>query len=307
MSWLFSAALMKECESLRSLQEPVAEYSAANCLDGEQSAPLSAMPTQHKFWRNDKTMEFSDLSRFGLTCAVLTESRGEELLKSFLAAFHAKTFPAQEREQELPESEADYGKNLPALLGKYDPDSCLWKTAQCSLFEDSELSLETFPRWGLMQSGALYLRETVALHTSGSESGLWPTPQKKQYWPTPRACDHKGTSDPVQAEKVLERGYNHNLPEAVAYSRKWPTPQASDNRDRGNLGSGAIQRRQEKGKQIMLSQSVSDISGALNPLWVEWLMGWPIGWTDLKPLATDRFRSWQQQHLGFYQGSEDSL
>ena len=23
--------------------------------------------------------------------------------------------------------------------------------------------------------------------------------------------------------------------------------------------------------------------GQLNPPWVEWLMGWPIGWTDLKP------------------------
>jgi hypothetical protein len=35
---------------------------------------------------------------------------------------------------------------------------------------------------------------------------------------------------------------------------------------------------------------------ALNPAWVEWLMGWPVEWTDLRPLETDRFRSWQQQH-----------
>ena len=34
----------------------------------------------------------------------------------------------------------------------------------------------------------------------------------------------------------------------------------------------------------------------LNPQWVEWLMGWPEGQTDLLPLAMDRFRSWQQQH-----------
>ena len=34
------------------------------------------------------------------------------------------------------------------------------------------------------------------------------------------------------------------------------------------------------------------IGGALNPLWVEWLMGWPIGWTDLKPLEKDRFQQW---------------
>jgi hypothetical protein len=29
--------------------------------------------------------------------------------------------------------------------------------------------------------------------------------------------------------------------------------------------------------------------GPLNPAWVEWLMGWPLGWTDLKPLATDKY------------------
>lgn len=28
----------------------------------------------------------------------------------------------------------------------------------------------------------------------------------------------------------------------------------------------------------------------LKPLVTEYLMGWPIGWTDLKPLATDKFR-----------------
>ena len=26
------------------------------------------------------------------------------------------------------------------------------------------------------------------------------------------------------------------------------------------------------------------IKGRLNPAWVEWLMGWPIGWTLLEPL-----------------------
>jgi hypothetical protein len=39
--------------------------------------------------------------------------------------------------------------------------------------------------------------------------------------------------------------------------------------------------------------------GKLNPTWVEWLMGWPLGWTDLKPLEMDKFQQWQQQH-GIY-------
>jgi hypothetical protein len=33
------------------------------------------------------------------------------------------------------------------------------------------------------------------------------------------------------------------------------------------------------------------VSGPLNPTWVEWLMGWPLGWTDLEPLATAKYPS----------------
>jgi DNA (cytosine-5)-methyltransferase 1 len=44
--------------------------------------------------------------------------------------------------------------------------------------------------------------------------------------------------------------------------------------------------------------SPEELTGPLNPEWVEWLMGWPLGWTDLKPLAMDKFREWQQQHSG---------
>jgi hypothetical protein len=39
--------------------------------------------------------------------------------------------------------------------------------------------------------------------------------------------------------------------------------------------------------------------GKLNPTWVEWLMGWPVGWTDLKPLAMDRYRQWLHSHGGY--------
>lgn len=33
-----------------------------------------------------------------------------------------------------------------------------------------------------------------------------------------------------------------------------------------------------------------------NPIWVERLMGWPIGWTDCKPLGTDKFQQWLGLH-----------
>jgi len=40
----------------------------------------------------------------------------------------------------------------------------------------------------------------------------------------------------------------------------------------------------------------SGAGGKLNPDWVEWLMGWPIGWTASAPLAMDRFRQWLRSH-----------
>lgn len=78
----------------------------------------------------------------------------------------------------------------------------------------------------------------------------------------------------------------------------WPTPTATEvrqgyqNRTRG-----------KKGNQISLSTAVINslggreaTAGHLNPEWTEWLMGWPIGWTDLKPLAMDKFQAWQSKH-----------
>jgi len=38
-------------------------------------------------------------------------------------------------------------------------------------------------------------------------------------------------------------------------------------------------------------------TGKVNPEWAEWLMGWPMGWTNvLQELEMDRFQLWRQQH-----------
>lgn len=38
------------------------------------------------------------------------------------------------------------------------------------------------------------------------------------------------------------------------------------------------------------------LSGRLNPMWVEWLMGWPLGWTASSALETGKYQEWLQQH-----------
>ena len=110
MSWLFSRAL-------------VVEYSVDTSLDGAPCAQLNVMPTPHKFWRNDKTMEFCDLSRFGLTLQLLTAIRGEELLMLFLAGFHVRTLASQGVAVGLKVSEADCGGRWPGSFAKYSTDS----------------------------------------------------------------------------------------------------------------------------------------------------------------------------------------
>ena len=60
-------------------------------------------------------------------------------------------------------------------------------------------------------------------------------------------------------------------------------PSASDNRDGGQLRDPAMQRRIEREEVgCRCSESgVNQATGSLNPQWVEWLMGFPDGWTDL--------------------------
>ena len=250
-------------------------------LDGEQSAPLSGNHTQQAYCAPDKMTGFSKLSRFGMTYKPLTESLGEELLTLYLAGFHAKTSAQQEKAQESMVNEAECGEKWHASFAKYDPDLCLWKTPQCSLLGDSEEFLETWPQWGFMRDGECWEQRTLEQTIRGTESGLL------ERIPTPQARDWKGSSGRSM------KGLEHDLP---THAKKWPTPQASDNRDRGNMSNPSIQRRVAIGKQIMLSQSVDRNSGQLNPTWVEWLMGWPLGWTDLKPLETDKSHCVLQQH-----------
>ena len=40
----------------------------------------------------------------------------------------------------------------------------------------------------------------------------------------------------------------------------------------------------------------AQVGGQLNPTWVEWLMAWPLGWTDCAASGTDKFQQWQRSH-----------
>jgi hypothetical protein len=104
---------------------------------------------------------FSRLSRFGMTYKPLTETRGEELLMSYRAAFHAQTLVPQEKAQELTEKPLECGEKWRGSFTKFDPNSFSWKTHQCSLLGDLEEFSETWPRWGLMRDGECWEQQML--------------------------------------------------------------------------------------------------------------------------------------------------
>jgi hypothetical protein len=295
------------------------EYLGDTCSDGKPSVQSSGNHTQLAYLPPDKMTAFSRLSRFGMTFKPLTENRGEELLTLYLAAFPVRTSAAQERAQDSKEADQVCGNTWLELSMKYDPDSHSWRTHQCLWDEALQWSLVTLPKWGMTVSGVLFQHPTAERPISGTGSGLWLTPRatdtskgegnhtfikrmgdrtencaqslaaqvnNPQTWPTPRSCSAMAST--ITPESAWNQDRFPNL-ETMVGRRTFPTPTAHNSKET-NAPSEAMRNE----------PTLASIAGGhLNPMWVEWLIGWPLGWTDLRPLETDRFHAWQQQHGGY--------
>jgi len=232
----------------------VEEFSAATSWDGAPSAPLSVMPTQHKFWRNDKTMDASQLSRFGLTCAVLTEDRGEALLTWFRADSRVRTYPLLAMAPESMASVQASGAKWHESSVKYDLDSSSWRTHRCLWDEALPWSSVTLPNWGMTRSGVVLQGPYMARLSPGRGSGLLPTLT---------ASDRKGARNGTSKGRSLSAGLTMT-------DWLWL-----------NVGQGL-----------------------LHPESAEWMMLWPSGWTDLRPLEMASFQLWQQQNSPYFPAAE---
>jgi hypothetical protein len=115
-------------------------------------------------------------------------------------------------------------------------------------------------------------------------------PSSRPMWPTAIAGDaHLGSTKGAAARRLTEgKATLSRTVEAAA----WTTPQARD-----GSGGGCHQAKPDgRGGRRTLT---GDVGGQrrLNPLFVEWLMGLPPGWTDFAPLATRLCLSRQRSHL----------
>lgn len=154
--------------------------------------------------------------------------------------------------------------------------------------------------WGLSSAAKLW-QTPVADDAIERKSGKWNSrgepklSAEVKLWPTPTASlATKGGR--ITPRKGREGG---TLIEAVS-QRMWPTPCASASASKGSSPATLKRKSGKDRSNDRIDHAVMDSDGGqLNPEWVEWLMGWPIGHTALKPLETVRYREWLQQHSPF--------
>src|ERR1051325_985829 len=158
-----------------------------------------------------------------------------------------------------------------------------------------------------MRSLPLLFQLAVSEHGTGDTgSGLWATPrayshgpdsnrqglttldvQVRNLYPTPTAGEHtqnRSASPNAKVRATLVGMARYGL---------FPTPDARDANAEGfEAGKRRLKKHSTCGLQtaVRLDYPTPTASGQLNPTWVEWLMGFPLGWTDLEDSETQLSR-----------------
>jgi len=138
--------------------------------------------------------------------------------------------------------------------GTWTQESFFLKTCQASCITDCESCGAIFDGWVTAFKQASSRRQKLGRRIGGNDSSSWATPQA-----------HDGTGG--RGERGQYSDHHHFPHDLVNQAKMWPTP------DYGRQGGKA------------LAEIVGNGPLVLNPQFVEWLMGLPIGQSDWRPLA----------------------
>ncbi len=228
----------------------------------EQSATLSSTFGRRAPSDRASLTEPSTMPPSGTTSPPSTESHGLDSWMSSLAASRVKTSPAPGSAAESRrEPDLASGISLEESSLRWDPDSSLWRTSQGSLLEEaSEQFLGPWPSWGMMRDGRLYLPQMSERLILDKESGLLPTPSASEAF-------HGGKQYLRAVETWEDCCCLTAKAIGMAFGLKGRQPRPS-------------------GRYIM------------DPLFTEWLMGWPIGHTELSSVEMELYLSRQFRPAG---------
>jgi len=156
------------------------------------------------------------------------------------------------------------GTNSTESFAYYDRNMSSWKTCQQSFLTDLESFSETWPRQGITVNGVAYQRHLLEPVTRETGGGLLPTPLAS-------AMDRKS--------KFKQGG-------TPLLGALLPTPRASEWKGVGKVGSkSSLDWEKKNYLSGVINETCSPLNGEathLNPSFVEEMMGYPIGYTDLK-------------------------
>lgn len=189
-------------------------------------------------------------------------------------------FPADSHASPSPWLESKRAKGMIDTSGRrcfeLSPSCARVALSVRTFLESSRLPPGRWSRiWSVLAitSSCLILR--LRLSELGTDDQGYSSPAS-QMWPTPRANEGKDVLSSVPPSRQKDPG-KCNLTQAVAMDLMIATPCARDYR------TGQRKRYENKARANNLNDQ---IGGQLNPTWVEWLMGFPIGWTDLNASET---------------------
>ena len=241
-------------------------------------------------------------SQSGMTSAHSTGGHGGGDATSSQAGSPARTSVRQVAAKDLPESVRDFGLICCESLARCDLALFSRKTVRACVPLASAPSSKDLRAWGMTHAGACWELATSVRLTAATECGSLPTP---------KASDHKrgGKCNATGRYKTLDAMVRHGWPtpttqgnefapsmvKHLGHCRLWqdlvakrlPTPTA---RSYGSNRGGAA------GRVRLSIEALSKLDGLDPHPLREWMMGWPIGWTELRPLATDRCQQWLLSH-----------
>ena len=194
---------------------------------------------------------------------------------SSLEASPVRTSVLQEMEKAWQESEVDFSSTLLDWSKKSSPVSSFWKTCQPLELVVFSTSSAHLPKSGMTVAGLVYQPQALELHINAKDGSYLPTPTNQSY----------GTNQGGAAGRT---GMVRMSLETMARKNLWPAQTARDWKDNGKNPS-ELNRN---------STTLATIAGGkLNPQWVEWLMGYRCGWTELGVLETQWFRHKSKKRL----------